>query len=136
MNVLLEVSTIAIGTAVLAALIVAAGWDLGVIRAWQSLTAPEARREEAPSREEAPIWRTTSWEEPARTSSSRGGYSESPGFAPVPAPLTVVRAPDRNPAEEWLAAAAAHRLADFDLDEDMTRAIPLREALAARHRAA
>lgn len=117
MNVLFEVSTIAIGTAVLAAVIVAADWDLGVIRAWQSLTGPKVRRDDAP------VWRTTSWEEPVWTPSPE-----------VAAPLTIVGAPDRDRAEAWLAAAAAHQLADFNSDADPTRSVSLREALAARHR--
>jgi len=122
MNIALEVSTIAIGTAVLAALIVAADLDLGVVRAWQAWTTRNAGRS-------APAWRATSWEEPVWS-------------APRPAvhtPVVVESDHDRDRAEEWLAAAAAHRRTDFNSAArapaaNSTPAVSLRDALAARRR--
>lgn len=134
MNVLLEVSTIAVGTAVLAALIVAADWDLAVIRVWQTLTTSGA---DAGARAVG----SPSLHRPAVTGMrSLGACPASGELEATEADLAEVSNTDRARADEWLAAAAAHRLPEFaqaqacrDNEESSSvPPIPLRHALNAR----
>lgn len=109
MNVTIEVLTIAIGTAIMAALIVAADWDLAVIQAWQSFSGQRGRSgqyvESPVLAHDAPTpWlqhvgrdpRTgeAAWSGPTRVAEGRTGAAETGG----------------TEADEWLAAAAAQRV--------------------------
>jgi len=96
MDVALVVLTIAVGTAVMAALIVAADWDLAVIRAWHALVTPQER--------------------PEAGGSDMGSDEGAVGWHPEPwAPTTaqVVSQAEQARAEAWLAAAAARRLEEY-----------------------
>lgn len=103
MNVLIEVLMIAVGTALLAALIVVADWDLVVIRRWEGVR--------------------DRWLGAGRPVSS--GPSEAPAESSDSPPMTA--------GDAWLASMAAHRLADYRRDQpDERPATPLLEVLAAR----
>lgn len=134
MNALFEVLTIAIGTAVLAALIVAADWDLSVIRWWHALTAAKARRDDQRA------WWSSSVSTPESDMWWVGAHAGSSGFEPADALPGVVSCTERTKADEWLAAAAARQFPGLDRAErrrvdNVARSLPatpLRDVLAAQ----
>jgi hypothetical protein len=101
-SVTIEVLTIAIGTAIMAALIVAADWDLAFIRAWQSFSARpvhSGHHVESPLRDlDAP---TPWWQQAGRDP----GTADAAWTGPVGSAKTGL-----TEADEWLAAAAAYRV--------------------------
>lgn len=109
MNVTIEVLTIAIGTAIMAALLVAADWDLAVIQAWQSFSARLAGSDQyskspilandAPTpwlQHAGRVPRTgeAAWSGPTGATEGARGATDTGGTA----------------ADQWLAAAAAQRV--------------------------
>jgi hypothetical protein len=124
MQVAVTVALIAVGTALLSALIVAADLDLAVIRGWENLFP--ARRA-APSRN----WEPVKWPVPEIQPPAPPISWHPPTAVPV-APLFDAK---RQEAEEWLAAANSNRLAEYrqglfvNADAPATR---LQDALAAR----
>jgi hypothetical protein len=131
MNVVSEVMIIAVSTAVLAALIVAADWDLVVIRALQPQIAAHQSSDwntmGRPTLETSATWRAP-----------LGGRPDIPEVERTPVVPGGAEV-GRSAADEWLAAAAAGRLPEWrrtDLGQATQNppapARPLREVLAAR----
>jgi hypothetical protein len=105
MPVFVTVLFIAVGTATLAALIVAADWDLAITKAWQSMFAPRERPAER--------------------------VSEPVACQAAEAVVISFSREDRAKAEEWLAIAAS-RSTGYPPPAAGLPARPLREVLAAR----
>lgn len=103
MNVIGVILVAAVVTAALSAAVVAADWDLAIANAWQELLANERRPREGgyrPARNDEPTTLAT-WSYQDATVSVR---------APIERKSARIGGVDRDEAEAWLAAAAAHQL--------------------------